>query len=108
MATTLIRKQLAPAATTLSTLYTVPASTTGVISSINVCNRSATPTTFRIANRLLGAAISDEMYLYYDTAIGANETIGIKLGQTFNATDVISVYAGAATLSFNLSAQELT
>jgi hypothetical protein len=108
MATTLVRKQLAPAATTLSTLYTVPGATTGVISSITICNRSATPTTFRIAKRLLGAAISDEMYIAYDKPIGANATDVIKSGDTFNATDVISVYAGAATLSFNLSAQELT
>ena len=108
MATALIRKQLAPSAATLTTLYTVPAATTGVISSLVVCNRSATPTSFRIANRLLGAAISNEMYTHYDTTIGANETVIVKSGETFNATDVISVYATLATLSFRLSAQELT
>ena len=106
MATALIRKQLAPAATTLSDLYTVPGATSTVLSSIIVCNRSATPTTFRIAQRLLGASIVDAAYTHYDTAIGANATVAFPVGQTLNATDVISVYAGAATLSFSLFGQE--
>jgi hypothetical protein len=101
-----ICKQSAPLATTLTTLYTVPAVTETVISTIMVCNRSATPTTFRIAIRPAGAAISNEHYLYYDLAIAGNDTFAATIGSTLSTTDVVSVYATLATLSFNLFGQE--
>lgn len=97
-----------PSATTLTTLYTVPASTTTVVSSIVVCNRSGTGTSFRIAVRPAGAAISNEHYLYYDVAIAGNDTFVATIGLSLDATDVVSVYATLATLSFNLFGQENT
>lgn len=100
--------QSAPGAASLTTLYTVPASTSTVISSIVVCNRSATPTNFRIAIRPAGAAISNEMYLYYDVAIAGNDTFVATIGISLATTDVVSVYATLATLSFNVFGQEST
>ena len=97
-----------PSAATLTTLYTVPASTDAVCSSIVVCNRSATKTTFRVAVRPLGASISDEHYLFYDVEIRGNDTFVATIGITLEATDVVSVYATNATLSFNLFGQQNT
>ena len=95
--------QSAPLATTLTDAYTVVKPVrSAIISSINVCNRSATPTAFRIAIRRGGAAISNEMYLAYDTPITANDTISFNLGITLAVEDVISVYNTLATLSFNI------
>jgi len=99
--------QSAPSATTLTTLYTVPDSTQVVCSTIVVCNRGAA-TSFRVAVRPDGAAISNEHYLYYDVAIGANQTFSATIGITLNDEDVVSVYATLATLSFNLFGQEIT
>ena len=101
-----ICKQSNPSATTLTTLYTVPAATETVVSTIAVCNRAAAATTFRIAVRPAGAAISNEHYIYYDLTIAANDTFAATLGLTLSTTDVISVYATLATLSFNLFGQE--
>jgi len=98
--------QVAPGAASLTTLYTVPALTTCVVSSLCVCNRSSTPTTFRIAIRPSGGAISNEMYLYYDIAILGNDTFTATIGISLGASDVISVYATLATLSFNAFGQE--
>ncbi len=97
-----------PAAATLTTLYTVPSVTETVCSSIVVANRSVTATAFRIAVRIAGGAILDEDYLYYDIAISGNDTFTATLGITLAATDVVSVYATLATLSFNLFGQEIT
>lgn len=97
-----------PLAATLTTLYTVAALTSTIASTITVCNRSATPTTFRIAVRPAGAAIANEHYLAFDVAIGANETLAFTLGITLATTDVVSVYATLATLSFNLFGVEKT
>jgi glucose-6-phosphate dehydrogenase assembly protein OpcA len=97
-----------PSATTNTTLYTVPASTSTVVSTITVCNRSATSTSFRVAIRPAGAAISNEHYIYYDVAIAGNDTFAATLGITLATTDVITVYATLATLSFNLFGQEIS
>lgn len=107
MATTLkVLGQSNPSATTLTTLYTVPASTSAVCSTLTVCNRSATATTFRVAVRPAGAGISNEHYLYYDVTIAGNDTFAATLGITLATTDVVSVYATLATLSFSLFGQE--
>jgi len=109
MATTLkVLGQSNPSATTLTALYTVGASTSTVVSSITVCNRSATATTFRIAVRPAGAAIDDKHYIYYDVTLAGNDTFAATLGITLATTDVISVYATLATLSFQAFGQENT
>ena len=109
MATALkVLGQSAPSATTLTTLYTVPASTEVSTSSIVVCNRSATATSFRVAVRPAGAGISDEHYLYYDVAIPGNDTFVATIGVSMEALTVVSVYATLATLSFSIYGQEIT
>jgi hypothetical protein len=96
-----------PTATTNTTLYTVPAATSTVCSSLTICNRSATATTFRVAVRPAGAAISNEHYLYYDVTIAGNDTFIATIGITLATTDVVTVYATLATLSFHLYGQEI-
>lgn len=105
MATALKNARVAPSAATLTTLYTCPAATTAVVGDLSICNRSATATTYRIAVRPLGASIADAHYLRYDLTIDGNSTDTIS-GITLIATDVLSVYATLATVSFNLSLQE--
>jgi len=100
--------QSAPGAASLTTLYTVPAVTSTAVSSIVVCNRSATATSFRIAVRPAGASISNEMYLYYDVTIAGNDTFIATIGISLATTDIVSCYATLATLSFNLFGTENT
>jgi hypothetical protein len=94
--------QVAPSATTLTTLYTGPASTQTVCSSLVVCNRGAAAGTFRVAIRVGGAGISNEDYLYYDLTLAAYDTFVATIGITLAATDVVSVYASSGDFSFNL------
>jgi hypothetical protein len=94
--------QVNPNATTLTDGYTVPASTSAVLSSVIVANRAAAPTAFRIAHAVAGAADNNKQYLFYDVAIAANATHTYVLGITMAATDVLRVYATLATLSFNV------
>ncbi len=92
--------QVAPAATTLTDLYTAPAGTQVVVSSIIVCNRGNSDTTFRVAVAVAGASIENKQYLFYDTRIPANDTLAAQIGVTLGATDKIRVYAGNEHLSF--------
>lgn len=91
-----------PSAATLTTIYTVPASTNTVVSTITVSNRSSTRTSFRIAVSPTGAGISDEHYLYYDIAIPGHATFNTTIGIALEATDEIRVLATLGTLSFNV------
>lgn len=100
--------QLAPSATTATTLYTVPSSTQAVVSTVTVCNRSSTSATFRIAVRPDGGALANQHYVSYDAPIAANDTVAFTLGITLGDTDVLTVYASTANLSFTAFGSEIT
>ena len=100
--------QVNPAATGLTTLYTVPSSTQTIGSTLSVCNISSSGTTYRIAVRPTGEAIANKHYLAYDSTIPANDSICLTLGLSLEATDVVSVYAGTANLAFSLYGVEIT
>jgi glucose-6-phosphate dehydrogenase assembly protein OpcA len=95
-----------PAATTLTSLYTVPASKEAVVSSISVANLTATAATFRLAVRPAGASIANEHYLGYDITVGASDTTIITVGLTLATTDVLSVYASTADVAFQAFGDE--
>ena len=96
-----------PTAATNTTLYTVPAGNSTVVSTITVCNQIGTAANFRIAVRPAGATIASQHYLSYDTQVPANDQIALTLGLTLAATDVVTVYANTATVSFNIFGSEL-
>lgn len=100
--------QTIPAATTLTDSYTVPGATSATVSTIAVCNQSATPTTYRIQVAVAGAASATKQYIAYDSPIGANETITFSIGLTLAATDVVRVYATLATVSFSIFGVEIS
>ncbi len=97
-----------PLAVTLTDIYTVPALTTSVVSSIIIANRSVTPTTFRVSLAAAGAADNSKQYLFYDTPISGNDTITATLGVSLATTDIVRVYATLASLSFTIMGVELT
>jgi hypothetical protein len=100
--------QVSPSAATLTDVYTVPASTSAVLSSIVVCNRSSTPTTFRVGIAVAGAATDVKQYIAYDAALEANEVWTYTVGVTLAATDVVRIYATLATVSCNVFGEEIT
>ncbi len=108
MATTYkILGQSAPSATTETDLYTVPAATEVIVSTITVANRSGTDATFRIAICANGAATANKDYLAYDVSIAGNGIYALTVGVTLDATDKIKVYASTANLSFGAFGTEI-
>ena len=109
MATTYkVLGQVAPSATTNTTLETVPSATQAVVSTIAVCNRAGTAATYRIAVRPAGATLANEHYIAYDAPLAANDSTFITIGITLGATDVITVYASSANLSFSAFGSEIS
>jgi hypothetical protein len=108
MATTYkVLGQSNPSATTATTLYTCPASTQTVISTITICNQAGTSGTYRIAVRPNGATLATEHYVVYDAVIQANTTTAYTLGLTIDASDVVTVYASTTSFSFNAFGSEI-
>lgn len=97
----LVLGQVAPSATTATTLYTVPSGKDAVVSTIVVANRSITDVNYRIAVRPAGATLANEHYLAYDVGVAGSDSTTLTLGITLAPTDVITVYASTADLTFS-------
>lgn len=82
-----------------TTLYTVPASTTTVVTNIAVTNTAASAGTFTVA--LAGTA------LHTTAAIAANSTAYIDCKQVLVATNTITGGASATTINFHISGVEV-
>jgi hypothetical protein len=105
MAQTLISpKQSNPSAATLTEIYDCPDSTT-FVGRLNICNRSATATAFRVSIEIDNAATDNAQFLAYDTPIEGNQVVSID-AITMTADDRLMVYATLATLSFSLMGVE--
>lgn len=109
MATTYkVLGQSAPSAATATTLYTVPAATQTIISTINVVNTHAsTADAIRIAVRPDGATLANQHYIVYGVSLSAGATFTYTGGITIDATDVITVYSTNGTSSFNAFGSEI-
>lgn len=110
MATTYkVLGQVAPTANTANTVYTVPAATSTVVSTIMVCNPDAAPRTYRIAVVPSGQSLAQKHYLAYESAISNNDSIALTMGITMAANDSISVFANnTANLSFSVFGSEIS
>jgi hypothetical protein len=106
-ATYKVLAQSAPSATTATDIYTVASATQVVISTITVCNRSASTVTYRIAVRPNAETLATKHYIAYDVSCPATDTITLTIGVTLDAADVVTVYASTADLSFNLFGTEI-
>ena len=99
---TLTRVLFRGAATTTvgTTLYTVPSSTTTIVTNIAVTNTAGTAGTFTIA--LAGTA------LHTTAPIAANSTAYIDLKQVLATTNVITGGASATSINFHISGIEVS
>ena len=87
------------AATSSTTLYTVPSATTTVITNIAVANSATSSATFTI--------LLDDVELQKDSTVAANTTAYIDLKQVLGATKTIKGLASATTVDFHISGVEI-
>ena len=88
------------AATSSTTLYTVPASTTAVVSNIVVTNTAATAATFTIT--------LDSVAMQSGSTIAANSSAYFDLKQVLATTKIIAGFASATTVNFHISGVEIS
>ena len=102
--------QTNPAANTMATLYTVPASNSAIISSITIANLNesdGTGNSFSIAVNVGGVAVSNTNYIAYRVNCPVKDSITLSLGITMNAGSIISVNANSSLLAFSAFGTEI-
>lgn len=101
--------QIAATANTTHNVYTVPAATSAVISSIVIVNRNnAANCVYRVAAQPAGATLANSHYVAFDAPIAALDTVALSLGITLGNTDIISVQTSNANVSFSVFGTEIT
>jgi len=85
--------------TTTTVLYTVPASTTAIITNIAVTNTSATAYTFTMA--------LDDIAIHTATTITGNTTVYIDCKQVLATTKTIKGGASNTAVNFHISGMEI-
>ena len=88
------------AATSSTTLYTVPSATTAVVTNIVICN----PTGSAVTASMTINAID----LLGSVSIAANSTVFFDLKQVIPATQVIAGSASSTSVDFHISGVEIS
>jgi hypothetical protein len=99
MATTPKLMYRGAAALTDTTLYTVPADTTAIVTDIVVTNTDSTAATFTIK--------FDTVEVLSGATLAANSTATFELKQVLEAADVVSGLASATTVKLHISGVEI-
>ena len=98
--------QSKPAATTNTTLYTVPASTQANVN-VFVSNQAAGDDKVRVAVTKSGNALATSNYLVYDTIIPPNSSLNLT-GIALATGDFVTVYCTGGNCSFNATGIEIS
>jgi hypothetical protein len=104
--------QVTPAPNTYIDMYAVPAGNSAVISTLNIANLSTANVTFRIAVKQGGIPAANgwpttKQFIAYDVALPAQDTVGLTMGMTLDATDVVNVLSYQGNVAFNLFGSEI-
>jgi hypothetical protein len=100
--------QLNPAANTLSNVYTVPSSTQAVISTITVCNQTASNASYSISVAPNGETDNVKHYIIRGGVVPAADSIAITLGLTIDAADQVRANTNNNSISFSIFGSEIT
>lgn len=107
MANKYFRKYLTPSAATETTIYTVPAANTAVVSSLRATNENANSSNITVAVYPLGGATP--YYILRTYALPTNQTMDVFSGVpcVLEATDVLKVTSSQSSVDFFLSYLEM-
>jgi hypothetical protein len=101
--------QAHPATTADTDVYTVPAATETIVSTLTITNVTGTSANARVWARINGAATAHVNAIIFDAPIAANTTAAFTLGLTLDATDIISVRSSTGnTLTFQVFGSEIS
>jgi hypothetical protein len=101
--------QAHPAGTSDTDVYTVPASTQAIVSTLSITNVTASSANARVYVRVAGATSASVNAVLYDVPVAANSVAAFTLGITLDATDVVTVKTSTgSSLTFQLFGSEIS
>jgi hypothetical protein len=104
-----VLSQATPLAATDTELYTAPAATQTVISTLVVTNRStSTAGTYRIAVVPATEELNTEHYIAFDVGIDAKDAAILTIGITLGPLDKIVILASSDNFTFSLFGVEFS
>lgn len=99
--------QAIPSSASFTVLYSVGAATSSVCSTLAITNQS-TSTFYSVAVQPASASLSPKHYIAYSASIAQYDSSFLSIGLSLAATDVMSVWSGNSSCSFNLFGMEIT
>ena len=100
-----------PSANTQSNVYVVPAATEAVVSTITICNQSASNASFSLAllNRTeFNASAPAATFLIRGAVVPAADTLVLTMGLTANTGAVIAANTNSGSISFAAFGSEIS
>jgi hypothetical protein len=97
-----------PSPNTPTVVYTVPANTQTVVSTIQVTNLSPNAAVYFISAARAGAALANSQYVAYSTTVPGYDSINYTIGMTLGNTDTVTVSANTGSITFSLFGSELS
>jgi hypothetical protein len=88
------------AATSSATLYSVPSSTSSLVTSIVITNTAASAGTYSL--------LFNDISIATTVAIPANDSVIIEPKQLLSATQTIKGFASATTINFHITGLEIS
>jgi hypothetical protein len=106
-----VLNQQAMSANTYTNLYTVPAATSAVISTITVANTASAAATYRLAvtsSATTASAVALGDHIAYDVSVAANDTTALTIGLALEAGKKLVGRASASAVVFGVFGSEVT
>jgi len=97
-----------PSASTLTTVYTVPASTQAVVSTITCANFGATASNVSLSVHIGNAAWAANMQVANNISVGTQNSLALTLGVTLGAGDTIRANCSTANIAVNIFGSEIS
>ena len=95
--------QIQTTANVLTTIYTVPASTNTVVTTITICNQSANTVSINVAANVSGSAVTTRNFIVSGYSLGAAETLVLEPRVSLNVGSILSANVTGANASSNVS-----
>ena len=98
-------------ANTNTDLYTVPAGTSAVISTITIANLTSSAATYRIAvtsSATAASAVTNAQHIAFDTALAASDTVALTLGIAIDAGKKLVARSNSASVAFGVFGSEVS
>jgi hypothetical protein len=97
-----------PSASTLTTVYTVPANTQAVVSTITAANFGATSSNVSLSVHVGNATWTASQQVANNISISTQNSLALTLGVTLGAGDTIRANCSTANIAVNIFGSEIT